>query len=213
MKQQVTIQQFFDIIENAVSIYPNPLAEHVFAWTKSPFFTLVSTVLSARTKDSLTITKLPKLWERAKTPKEFMQFSQQELESLLLPIGFYKTKARHIIDLSTIIHSELNDIVPDEIEELIKLPGVGRKTANLQLSVVSNKPAICVDTHVHRIMNHIHFVQTSTPEQTEMALRKKLPVELWNRTNRILVLAGQNIANHHQAKDPNNILNLYEIID
>lgn len=209
IKKEVTIFELFDILEDAVKKYPEPLAEHVFHWTKSPFFTLVSTILSARTKDSLTITKLPALWKRAKTAKEFSLFTTDELEQLLFPIGFYKTKARHLIQLGHLVHEELQDRVPDEINELIKLPGVGRKTANLQLSVVNNKPAICVDTHVHRIMNHLGYVHTKTPEQTEIALRKKLPRELWQRTNRILVLLGQNLANQTQTKNPENILNRY----
>jgi endonuclease-3 len=212
-KQKVTIYELFDILEVAVKNYPEPLAEHVFHWTQSPFFTLVSTILSARTKDSLTITKLPALWNRAKTPKDFSELTIDELEPLLRPIGFYKTKAQHLINLGKIIHNKFLDVVPEEIDELITLPGVGRKTANLQMSVVSDLPAICVDTHVHRIMNHIGYVHTKTPEQTEIALRKKLPIELWQKTNRILVLLGQNIANHIQIKNPDNILNKYEVID
>lgn len=212
-KKKVTIHEFFAIIEEAIKGFPEPLAEHVFHWTKSPFFTLVSTILSARTRDSLTITKLPGLWDRAKTPLEFSQLSPAELEPLLRPIGFYKTKAKHLIELGKLIHTTYHDQVPDELEELIKLPGVGRKTANLQLSVVNNKPAICVDTHVHRIMNHIGYVHTKTPEQTEMALRKKLPVELWQRSNYLLVLLGQNLSNHIQVNNSENILNQYEIVD
>lgn len=209
--QRVTIYELFDIFEEAVKGFPPTLVEHTYAWTKSPFFTLVSTILSARTKDSLTITKLPALWERAKTPKDFMEIKQPELEPLLHPIGFYKTKAKHLIQLGTIVHTELRDIVPETIDELVKLPGVGRKTANLQVSVVGEEPAICVDTHVHRIMNHLNYVQTATPEETEFALRAKLPVDLWRRANRILVLVGQHLANHHQMKDPNNILNQYHL--
>lgn len=211
MKTMVTIEQLYDILETAVANFPEPLAEHTFHWTKSPFFTLISTVLSARTRDSLTITKLPALWEVAKTPADFIRLDQAKLEQLLRPIGFYQTKAKHIKKLSEIVHNELHDVLPDTIEELIKLPGVGRKTANLQLSVVYNKPAICVDTHVHRIMNHIGYVHTKTPEQTEFALRKKLPIQLWQRTNRILVLVGQHLSNHIQMMEPDNILNQYEL--
>ncbi|MFZ6022794.1 MAG: endonuclease III domain-containing protein [Patescibacteria group bacterium] len=211
--QKVTIYELYDILERATKGFPEPLAEHVFHWTKSPFFTLVSTVLSARTKDSLTITKLPDLWSTAKTPLEFSQLTTERLEPMLRPIGFYKTKARHLIDLGVIVHQQYHDVVPSNMEDLLKLPGVGRKTANLQLSVVNNIPAICVDTHVHRIMNHIGYVKTSTPEQTEFALRKKLPMDLWNKTNYLLVLTGQNLANHIQIKDPNNILNTYELIE
>lgn len=211
MKKIVTIEQLFDILEDAVKGFPETLAEHTFHTYKSTFFTLVSTVLSARTKDSLTIKKLPALWGRAKTPQDYAVIPQSELEQLLRPINFFTTKAKHLIELGRILHTEQNDQIPDSIDELVKLPGVGRKTANLVVSVVFNTPSICVDTHVHRIMNHIGYVSTRTPEQTETALRQKLPKHLWQRTNRILVLVGQNLANHLQIKEPNNILNQYVI--
>ena len=213
MKQLVTIEQLFDILGQEIKEqnFPETLVEHTFHQYKSAFFTLVSTILSARTKDSLTITKLPALWNRAKTPEDFMRLSVAELEPLLKPIGFYKTKARHLIETGKMVHESYNNQIPDEIEELIKLPGVGRKTANLVVSIVFDKPAICVDTHVHRIMNHIGYVHTKTPEQTEMALRKKLPKHLWQRTNRILVLIGQNLANHRTILEPDNILNRYTV--
>jgi endonuclease III len=211
MKQLVTIEELFDILEDAVKDFPETLAEHTFHIYKSPFFTLVSTVLSARTKDSLTIKKLPALWNRAKTPQDYAEIPSAELEQLLRPINFFATKAKHLIELGRIVHTELADSIPESIEELVKLPGVGRKTANLVVSVVFDTPSICVDTHVHRIMNHIGYVTTKTPEQTEAALRKKLPLHLWQRTNRILVLVGQNLANHLQINDPENILNHYTI--
>lgn len=213
MKQTVTIEQLFDILEKAVAKFPETLVEHTFHTYKSKFFTLVSTILSARTKDSLTITKLPALWELAKTPADFMHVTPSELELTLKPIGFYKTKALRLIQLGKIIHHDYSGEIPEEIEELIKLPGVGRKTANLVASVVFDKPAICVDTHVHRIMNHIGYVTTKTPEQTEMALRKKLPIQLWQKANRILVLVGQNLANHLTINNPENILNQYVLVD
>ena len=212
MKKKITIQALYDILEKEVTKYPEPLAEHVYSWTKSPFFALLSIVLSARTKDSLTITRLPELWNTAKTPSDYISLSTEKLEKLLYPIGFYKTKAKHIKELSSLLITELHGELPETVEELLVLPGVGRKTANLYVSVVCNKPAICVDTHVHRIMNHIGYVHTKTPVQTEFALRKKLPIELWQRTNRLLVIIGQNVANHTKIKDPNNILNQYTVI-
>lgn len=212
-KEKVTIYELYDILEAAISHVPESFAEHVWHWTKSPFFTLVSTVLSARTRDSLTITKMPGLWEKAKTPEDFTKLSLEELEKLIYPVSFYKVKAKHVKELAEKVIREYNGVLPETVEELVKLPGVGRKTANLQVSVVYNKPAICVDTHVHRIMNHLGYVHTKTPEQTEMALRKKLPIELWQRTNRILVLTGQNLANHIQIKQIDNILNKYELVN
>lgn len=211
MKQAVTIHEFYDILENSIKDFPETMAEHVFHWTKSPFFLLISTVLSARSLDKLTLTRLPGLWEVAKTPQELLEVPPEKLEKLIYPIGFYKTKAKHLRALSEMLIDTFHGKVPQTMEELLTLPGVGRKTANLELAIAFNIPAICVDTHVHRIMNHIGYVHTKTPEQTEMALRKKLPKDLWLRTNRILVSVGQNLANYKTINDPHNILNQYTI--
>lgn len=211
MIKSVTIYEFYDILERAIAHIPEPLAEHTHHLYQSDFFTLLSIVLSARTKDSLTITKLPKLWDSAKTPEDYASIDIHQLEQLLKPIGFYKTKAKHLKKLSEMIISTFHRQIPKTMEGLLQLPGVGRKTANLYLSVVLDTPAICVDTHVHRIMNHIGYVHTKTPEETEMALRKKLPQDLWKRTNRILVVVGQFIANHTQIKNPENLLNQYNV--
>jgi endonuclease-3 len=213
MKQKVTIYQLYDIFEEAIKPFPLSFAEYVHETYKSPFFTLLSILLSARTKDSLTITKMPRLWEAGKTPADFVKIDQTKLEALLKPIGFYPTKAKHIKSLSALLLEKYNGEVPNTMDELLTLPGVGRKTANLTLSVVFDVAAICVDTHVHRIMNHLGYVTTSSPEETEMALRVKLPKDLWQRTNRILVLVGQHLSNHIQMKDPNNILNQYELTE
>jgi len=158
------------------------------------------------------LVKLPILWERVKTPEDVLNISSKELEDLIYPVGFYKTKARNIKKLSSMLIDEMNGIIPNTVEELIRLPGVGRKTANLVVSVVFNKPAICVDIHVHRIMNHIGYINEKTPEKTELALRKKLPKELWQKTNYLLVQVGQYLANHKTINDPDNILNQYKVI-
>lgn len=211
----VSIAEFYEALEKGLQSIEAPLsfAEAVHETYKSPFFTLVSIVLSARTKDSLTNTRMPGLWQEASTPEKMMAIPIDRLAQLLRPINFYTTKAKHLKELSSILIEKYQGNVPSEMEQLLELPGVGRKTANLVQSVVFDIPAICVDTHVHRIMNHIGYVTTKTPEQTEFALRKKLPKELWIKTNRILVLVGQHLSNHIQMKDPNNILNKYKVTD
>ena len=119
--------------------------------------------------------------------------SQEELAKAIYPVGFYENKANQIIELSKTIDEELNGQVPDEIEDLIKFKGVGRKTANLVLSLGFNKPAICVDVHVHRIFNRLGYIKTKTPEETEFALREKLPQKYWIDINTLLVTHGQNV--------------------
>lgn len=212
MKQKVTITEFFKILEHAVKDFPLTFAESVQKEYQSPYFTLVSIVLSARSKDSITSTRMPELWKLANTPQKMIAAETVTLEKTLRPINFYINKATFLKKLSAIIINDFKGEIPKTIDELITLPGVGRKTANLTVSVVFGEPAICVDTHVHRIMNHIGYVKTKTPEQTEMALRAKLPKELWITANRILVSVGQNLANHTNINKPENILNKYQVI-
>ena len=128
-----------------------------------------------------------------KTPREMKGIGVKELAEAIYPVGFYENKAKQIIELSRQIDEELGGVVPDEIEDLIKFKGVGRKTANLVLSRGFNKPAICVDVHVHRIFNRLGYVNTKTPEETEFALRKKLPVKYWIDINTLMVTHGQNV--------------------
>jgi len=129
----------------------------------------------------------------AKTPQEMMRVDEKELEKAIYPVGFYKNKAGQIIELSKILVEKYDGKVPCDIDELCKFKGVGRKTANLVLSRGFNTPAICVDVHVHRIFNRLGYVKTKTPEETEFALREKLPVKHWIPINTLLVTHGQNI--------------------
>jgi endonuclease-3 len=131
--------------------------------------------------------------ELAKTPIEMSKINPQVLAKAIYPVGFYENKAKQIVELSRQIVEELDGKVPDEIEDLIRFNGVGRKTANLVLAKGYNKPAICVDVHVHRIFNRLGYVKTKTPEETEFALRKKLPQKHWLDINTLLVTHGQNI--------------------
>lgn len=160
---------------------------------KNPYLVLIACILSLRTNDKTTYPATLRMLELAKTPKEMKNVSVEDLSKAIYPVGFYENKARQIIELSKIIDEELNGQVPDEIEDLIKFKGVGRKTANLVLSLGFNKPAICVDVHVHRIFNRLGYIKTKTPEETEFALREKLPQKYWIDINTLLVTHGQNV--------------------
>lgn len=159
----------------------------------NPYLVLIACILSLRTNDRTTYPATLRMLELAKTPHEMKKVKPEDLAKAIYPVGFYENKARQIIELSKIIDEDLGGKVPDEIEELIKFKGVGRKTANLVLSRGFNKPAICVDVHVHRIFNRLGYVKTKTPEETEFALREKLPVKHWIDINTLLVTHGQNV--------------------
>jgi len=157
------------------------------------FQILVSTILSARTKDELTEEVSKKLFKKVRSPLDLLKFSEEELAKEIYPVGFYKTKAKNLLKLAKILLEKYDGKVPDKLEELLKLPGVGRKTANIVLSYVFEKPAIAVDTHVHRIFNRWGFINTKTPEETEFVLKSKLPKRLWKKVNNLLVSFGRNI--------------------
>lgn len=186
-----TLKKVYSSLRIFTSDLPVPLVELTMIQTKDPFKVLVATILSARTKDSLTITILPKLFEKVKTAEDLKKIKQTELEKLIYPIGFYKNKAKFLKELPKVLDEKFNGIIPQTVEELVLLPGVGRKTANLVVSVGFDKPAICVDTHVHKIMNRFGFLETKNPLETEMVLREKLPENMWQETNRIIVAFGQ----------------------
>ena len=160
---------------------------------KDPYLVLICCILSLRTNDKTTIKATRRMLKLAKTPDKMQFIDVDELSEAIYPVGFYKNKASQIIELSKIIVEKYNGIVPNEIEELIKFKGVGRKTANLVLTKGFNIPAICVDVHVHRICNRLGYVKTSSPDETEMALRKILPKKYWIDFNTLLVTHGQNI--------------------
>ena len=158
-----------------------------------PYLVLSSCILSLRTNDRTTYPATLRMLKLAKTPHEMKEVGVKELAEAIYPVGFYENKARQIIELSRKIDEELDGVVPDEIEDLIKFNGVGRKTANLVLSRGFNKPAICVDVHVHRIFNRLGYIKTKNPEETEFALREKLPVKYWIDINTLMVTHGQNV--------------------
>ena len=167
---------------------------------KNPYLVLICCILSLRTNDKITIGAAKRMLELAKTPLEMTKVSCEKLQKAIYPVGFYQNKASQIIELSKEIIEKYKGEVPDEIDELTKFKGVGRKTANLVLTKGFNKPAICVDVHVHRICNRLGYVKTNKPDDTEMALRKKLPKKYWINFNTYLVTLGQNICKPQNPK-------------
>ena len=159
----------------------------------SPFQLLIATLLSARTKDSTVIPIVKELFKEYPEPKDFIKLEQKELEKKIYKIGFFRAKAKNIKALSQILITKFNNKVPDTLEELTSLPGVGRKTANCILSYVFHQPAIAVDIHVHRISNRLGWVKTTKPEETEQVLQKIIPKNQWTEVNRLFVSHGQTI--------------------
>ncbi|PIE57432.1 MAG: exodeoxyribonuclease III [Desulfobulbus propionicus] len=185
------IERIVTILREEVSQYQVPVVDLIAAQTNDPFKILVATILSARTKDEVTAAAVLRLFKKVSTPDDLAALSIHQLEKIIYPVGFFRNKAKYLTQLPVVLHREFGGQIPDTMEGLLALPGVGRKTANLVLAVAFGKPAICVDTHVHRIMNIWGYVTTSTPLQTEMALREILPNKYWIEINSILVAFGQ----------------------
>ena len=184
------------MIETMNSVNPprmTALRELHEAETGGPFSILIGTILSARTKDENTAKVVKKLFSKYKSPQELAKAKVKNVEKIIKSIGFYHVKSKRIIDVASIISSQYKGKVPNDFEELLKLPGVGRKTANCVLVYAFDNPAIPVDTHVHRISNRLGLVQTKTPEETEFALMKKIPKKHWLEINDTFVMYGQNI--------------------
>lgn len=170
-----------------------PIIEFIKEQTGSPFKVLVATILSARTRDETTTIVVRRLFAEVQSPSDLRHRSVAELETLIFPVGFYHTKARHLKALGDVLQRDFGDMVPDTIEDLCRLPGVGRKTANLVVTVAFDKYGICVDIHVHRICNRLGLLQTSTPLETENTLRRILPKRYWKSWNPQLVSFGQTL--------------------
>ena len=162
-------------------------------YTDSPFTTLISCILSLRTQDRTTTGASRRLFNVADTPDRILEIPTTRLEELIYPVSFYRVKARTIRKIATELIEKFGGKVPDTLEELLKLPGVGRKTANIVVTLAFNKPGIAVDIHVHRISNRLGYVSTKNPDDTEMALREKLPRRYWIVLNDVLVAYGQNL--------------------
>ena len=158
-----------------------------------PFRILIGCVISLRTKDDVTYPATERLFAKAATPEAMARLAEPIVAKAIYPAGFYRTKAKQIRAISKILRDRHGGGVPDTIEALLELPGVGRKTANLTVTLGFGKPGICVDIHVHRISNRWGYVRTKTPEETEQALRRKLPSPHWITFNDLLVPYGQNL--------------------
>jgi endonuclease III len=188
------------ILRRAVRAWQAPYVTELSQRSRDPFRVLISTMLSLRTKDAVTAQASQKLFALASTPRRMVTLTPRQIEKAIYPVGFYRIKARNILSVCRELNDRYAGHVPDEIDTLIALPGVGRKTANLVVTLGFGKPGICVDTHVHRITNRWGYVQTSTPEKTEMALRAKLPPEYWIEINDELVTFGQNLCHPTSPK-------------
>lgn len=187
------IHQAIAILRENVKTWDPAFVDDMGRHDRDPYRVLIATILSLRTKDTMTAQVAPRLFALADNPRDMVRHSPETIAQVIYPVGFYRTKAKNIIAISQKLIDEHGGHVPDDLDTLLKLPGVGRKTANLVVTAGFNKPGICVDIHVHRISNRWGYVQTKTPEQTEFALREKLPQEYWIEYNGLLVSFGQNL--------------------
>jgi endonuclease III len=186
------IEKIYSILKKEIKNYKVPVVDLIKIKTKSPFKILIATILSARTRDETTIKVCKKLFNEVKNFNDLEKLSVKKIEKLIYPIGFYKNKSKQLKRLPEVIFNEFDGKIPQKIDELIKLPGVGRKTANLVRITAFDKYGICVDTHVHRIFNRFGYIKTNTPYETEINLREKLPKKYWKEINYLLVSYGQN---------------------
>lgn len=185
------IDEIFTILTIEVKKYKVPVVDLIKVQTGSTFKILVATLLSARTNDKTTAVVSDRLFKEINSVDDFDKYTVEEIAEMIYPVGFYKNKARFLKKLPAVLNDNFNGIIPRTIDELVTLPGVGRKTANLVLAQAFEIPAICVDVHVHRILNRIDYIRTKTPFDTEMRLRKKLPKKYWLTVNTIFVMFGQ----------------------
>lgn len=181
-------------VKREIARWPEPVVGVVARQSgRDPFLVLISCLLSLRTKDKTTGEASRRLFTLASTPVEMQKLSAAAIEQAIYPVGFYRTKAKQIQQICSQLLERYGGRVPDDIDELLMLPGVGRKTANLVVTVGYQKPGICVDIHVHRISNRWGYVETKNPDETEQALRKKLPRQYWIIFNDLLVPYGQHV--------------------
>ena len=169
-----------------------PIVTELAEKHRDPFEILITTLLSLRTKDEVTAAAAERLFSLASTPEGMLRLPEKKIQKAIYPVGFYRIKAETIRRVCRELIERFDSRVPDTIEELLTLKGVGRKTANLVVSLGYDEPGLCVDTHVHRISNRLGFVRTKNPEETEFALRAKLPQESWSRYNTLLVAFWRN---------------------
>ncbi|MGI9533438.1 MAG: endonuclease III domain-containing protein [Thermodesulfobacteriota bacterium] len=187
------IEKVLNTLKKEVKKWDVPVINFMAVSTGDPFKVLVSTILSLRTKDGTTAVASKRLFNKASTPKEIFKLGEKKVSKLIYPVGFYNVKAKKIVKICKRLVDEYDSVVPNDLDELLKFDGVGRKTANLVVTAGFNKPGVCVDIHVHRISNRFGYLNTKTPEQTEMELRKKLPKRYWIDYNYLLVSFGQHL--------------------
>lgn len=187
------IDQVLQSVRQAISVWEPAVVGKIAEESRDPFRVLISCILSQQTKDHVTGGASERLYRLADRPDTLLALGERQIARAIYPVSFYKTKARTIREVCRVLLTRFGGCVPDTIEALLSLTGVGRKTANLVVTVGYRKPGICVDTHVHRISNRWGYVSTTTPEQTEMALRLTLPTQHWIYYNDLLVPFGQHL--------------------
>jgi endonuclease-3 len=190
--QDESIGTIVRLIEKDIKKKELPIVTKLAEENRDPFKILISTLLSLRTKDEVTAAATERLFALSKTPAEMEKLSEEQIRKAIYPVGFYRNKAETILDVCRTLRERFDSRVPESIEDLLTIRGVGRKTANLVVALGYNGPGLCVDTHVHRISNRLGYVHTKTPEETEFALREKLPRKYWIRYNTLMVSFGRN---------------------
>ena len=196
------ITQLMDILERISAPWPAPAITTVSVNGATPFQILVATLISLRTRDSVTETACRKLFREATTPRQMIHLGSRTIEQLIHPASFSPTKGKRVVAISHILLEKHNGTVPETMNDLLTLPGVGRKTANLVLVEAFDKAGLCVDTHVHRVSNRLGMTSTRTAEQTEMALRDTLPQKFWKPYSEILAIFGQRICRPRSPRCP-----------
>lgn len=191
-KSSSEIDVVYAVLKSEYSKHRAPVVELIEIQTHDPFKVLLATILSARTKDNVTARAAEKLFREVASFEDIEKLSIEKLQEIIYPVGFYRTKAQNIKELPRVIKEKFYGNIPSTVDELTILPGVGRKTANLVVAVAFNKPAVCVDIHVHRIFNRLGYLETETPFDTEMELRRSLPEKYWTTFNSYFVSFGQN---------------------
>ncbi len=185
------INTIIKILKKELAVGTMPIVSQLAENQRDPFVILISTLLSLRTKDEVTAVATDRLFSLASTPEEMLNVPLDKIARTIYPVGFYRVKAKNIHHACRELINRFNSKVPDNLDDLLSIKGVGRKTANLVVSLAYGKDAICVDTHVHRISNRLGYVKTKTPDETEFALRKKLPRRHWIIYNTIMVAFGR----------------------
>jgi len=197
-KSKKEINIIFKILENSYSFIP--LINKLSKKDKNPFRVLVSIILSARTKDETTEQITEKLFSIVKKPEDIISMDINKLENLIYKSGFYKVKAKHIKKTASLICNKFKGLIPNTMDELLKFPGVGLKTASLYLIEIEKQDEICVDTHVHRISNRLGLIKTKTPELSYYSLKKNVDIKHWKNINRLMVSFGKTVC---KPRNPN----------